>query len=45
MLFKTSTERAPWHVIGANYKWQTRVKVVNAVVEALDKAKLRESAL
>ena len=45
MLFKTSTERAPWHVIGANYKWLTRVKVVNAVVEALDKAKLRDSAL
>ncbi len=45
MLFKTSTERAPWHVIGANYKWNTRVKVVNAVVEALDKAKLRDSAL
>lgn len=45
MLFKTSTEHAPWHVIGANYKWNTRVKVVNALVEALDKAKLRDSAL
>ena len=45
MLFKTSTERAPWHVIGANYKWQTRVRVVRAVVDALEKAKLREAAL
>jgi polyphosphate kinase 2 (PPK2 family) len=45
MLFKTSTERAPWHVIGANFKWFTRVKVVRTVVEVLEKAKLRDSAL
>ena len=45
MLFKTSTDRAPWYVIGANYKWHTRVKIVRTVVEALEKAKLRDSAL
>jgi len=45
MLFKTSTERAPWYVIGANYKWFTRLKVVRTVVEVLEKAKLRDSAL
>jgi len=42
MLFKTSTERAPWHVIGANYKWHTRVKAVRIVADALEKAKLRD---
>jgi AMP-polyphosphate phosphotransferase len=45
MLFKTSTERAPWHVIGANYKWFTRLSVVNTVVEAINRAKLRDSSL
>jgi polyphosphate kinase 2 (PPK2 family) len=45
MLFKTSTERAPWTVVGANFKWHTRVRVVRALVEALEKAKLRDSAL
>jgi polyphosphate kinase 2 (PPK2 family) len=45
MLEKTSTEAAPWHVIGANFKWHTRVKVVRTIAEALDKAKFRESAL
>ena len=41
MLKLTSTELAPWQVIGANYKWHTRVKVVKAIADALDKAKLK----
>jgi polyphosphate kinase 2 (PPK2 family) len=45
MLFRTSTERAPWIVIGANFKWKTRVRVVRALVDALEKARLRDAAL
>jgi polyphosphate kinase 2 (PPK2 family) len=45
MLIKTSTERAPWHVIGANYKWHTRLECVKTVVQALDLAELRDSSL
>lgn len=41
MLKLTSTENAPWHVIGGNYKWHTRIQVVKAIADALDKAKLR----
>jgi polyphosphate kinase 2 (PPK2 family) len=44
MLRLTSTERAPWHVIGANYKWHTRVKMVRTIVDAFEKAALREPA-
>jgi AMP-polyphosphate phosphotransferase len=44
MLRLTSTETAPWQVIGANYKWHTRVKVVRSIADALDKA-LLESAV
>jgi polyphosphate kinase 2 (PPK2 family) len=44
MLRLTSTERTPWNVIGANYKWHTRVKIVRTIAEALDRAELRESA-
>jgi polyphosphate kinase 2 (PPK2 family) len=45
MLRITSTEDAPWHVIGANYKWHTRVKVVRSIADALDKAKLDGSGV
>lgn len=45
MLRSTSTVRAPWNVIGANYKWDTRVKVVRAIVDAMEKAEFRDSAL
>jgi polyphosphate kinase 2 (PPK2 family) len=45
MLVKTSTERAPWHVIGANFKWHTRLRVVNAVLDTINRATLRDSAL
>jgi polyphosphate kinase 2 (PPK2 family) len=44
MLELTSTERAPWQVIGANYKWHTRVKMVRGVVDAFDKAQMRDAA-
>jgi AMP-polyphosphate phosphotransferase len=43
MLRLTSTDDAPWHVLGANYKWHTRVKVVRAIADALDKAHLEHS--
>lgn len=45
MLVRTSTERAPWHVIGADFKWHTRVKAVQTIVQTIDKGPLRESAL
>ena len=45
MLDRTSSDAAPWQVVGANFKWHTRVKVVRTIVEALDKARLRDSAL
>ncbi len=44
MLKLTSTDRAPWHVIGANYKWHTRVKMVKTVVDAFEKAVLKDAA-
>jgi AMP-polyphosphate phosphotransferase len=45
MLAQTSTERAPWRVFGANYKWHTRVGAVEAIVDAIEKAPLRDSIL
>jgi len=44
MLQHTSTEQAPWHVIGANYKWHTRVKLVRSIVETLERSALRDAA-
>jgi len=38
MFDKTSTERAPWFVIPANYKWYCRVKVVRTVTEQITRA-------
>ncbi len=35
MFAQTSTERAPWTVIGANRKWNTRIRVLHAVLRAL----------
>lgn len=40
MFQRTSTERAPWHLIGANYKWFARLRVVKTVVKALEKAEI-----
>lgn len=36
----TATERAPWFVVPADNKWFTRLVVVGAVVEALEKMQL-----
>ena len=45
MLVRTSTERAPWHVIGANFKWHTRVKALEALLATIAKGPFRDSAL
>ncbi len=37
MFEKTSTPAAPWHVIGANYKWHVRLQVVKTVADAVEK--------
>jgi PPK2 family polyphosphate:nucleotide phosphotransferase len=42
MFERTSTEWSPWNVVPANFKWYARVKVVKAVVDALEAAKLRK---
>ena len=44
MLERTSTEHAPWYVMGANYKWHTRVKLVRSIVETLERAAFRDAA-
>jgi len=41
MFERTSLDDAPWNVIGANYKWYARVKVVKLVVERLEKLRLK----
>ncbi|MBO4396148.1 MAG: phosphate--AMP phosphotransferase [Eubacterium sp.] len=38
MIVRTSTEKAPWHVIEANDKRYARIKVLEIVVEALENA-------
>ncbi|MEQ1858728.1 MAG: UDP-galactose-lipid carrier transferase [Chthoniobacteraceae bacterium] len=43
MFEKTSTDIAPWNVLGSNFKWWARVKVVKTVVEAIENAKLRKA--
>ena len=42
MFEKTSLDIAPWHVIGANFKWHARVRSVKLVAEALESVKLRK---
>lgn len=37
MIVKTSTKEAPWHIIEANSKYYARIKVLETVVEALEK--------
>lgn len=37
MFERTSTEQAPWHVIPANSKWFTRIKVMETVSRALSR--------
>ena len=36
---------APWHVIGANFKWHTRVKALEALLSTIAKGPFRDSAL
>ena len=38
MIVRTSTGHAPWHVIEANDKYYARIKVLEIVVAALEKA-------
>jgi AMP-polyphosphate phosphotransferase len=45
MLSQTSTDRAPWTVLGANYKWHTRVKSVETILDAIKEAQFRDSIL
>jgi polyphosphate kinase 2 (PPK2 family) len=35
MFNRTSTDLAPWHVIGADFKWHARVRVLEVALEAL----------
>jgi polyphosphate kinase 2 (PPK2 family) len=44
MLQETSTEAAPWRVIAANYKWYTRVHVVQSIVERLSEENIEDVA-
>ena len=37
---RPSTERAPWYVVPADNKWFTRLVVVAAIVDALEKLDL-----
>ena len=41
MLEKTSTERAPWVVVEGNSKYYARVKVLQTVVDAMER-KIKE---
>jgi PPK2 family polyphosphate:nucleotide phosphotransferase len=34
----TSTKAAPWNVIGANYKWYVRLRVLKLIIQQLEKA-------
>jgi len=34
---RTSTREAPWHIIGANYKWHARLQVLKTVADKIEK--------
>ena len=38
MIVRTSTKEAPWHIIEANSKLHARIRVMEIVVDALEKA-------
>jgi hypothetical protein len=40
MIRATATPHAPWYVVPADNKWFTRLVVVGAIVEALEKMNL-----
>lgn len=35
MFARTSTQAAPWHVIGANRKWHTRIRTLHLIAKSL----------
>ncbi len=37
MLFRTSTPYAPWTIVEANCKWFARIKVLDTVIEAIER--------
>ena len=37
MFERTSTDDAPWTVVGANHKWSARVTVLETIIRALSK--------
>ena len=37
MFAKTSTRHAPWHLVAANFKWHTRIKVLKTLCSRLEK--------
>lgn len=37
MIVKTSTDYAPWHIIEANSKYYARIKILETIVEVLEK--------
>jgi len=37
MFARTSTRHAPWHLVAANFKWHTRVKVLKTLCARLEK--------
>lgn len=37
MFERTHTKLAPWHVIGANYKWHARLRVLKTMVATIEK--------
>ncbi|MDQ3623251.1 MAG: UDP-galactose-lipid carrier transferase [Verrucomicrobiota bacterium] len=41
MFERTSTAYAPWHIVGANFKWYARVKVLKTIVDRLEAVALR----
>jgi PPK2 family polyphosphate:nucleotide phosphotransferase len=41
MMAATSTGRAPWHIVPANYKWYRNLVIANCVVDALERMKLK----
>ena len=41
MFVLTSPRNHPWHVIGANFKWQARLKVLKTVIRRLENLDLK----
>ncbi len=41
MMAATSTDRAPWYIVPANYKWYRNLIIADRVVDALERIKLK----